>query len=96
MNRCRWMLSPVIFFAAATAACGGAWAAGPTPWQMNFQEAATPVMEDIISFHNLLLVIETLIVLFVLGLMLVIVVKFNSKANPVPSKTTHNTLLEVA
>ena len=96
MNRCRWMLSPVIFFAAAMAASAGASAAGPKPWQMNFQEAATPVMEDIVSFHNLLLVIETLIVLFVLGLMLVIIIKFNSKANPVPSKTTHNTLLEVA
>ena len=95
MNRCRWIVSAFIFFAAAMAASGGAWAAGPKPWQMNFQEAATPVMEDIISFHNLLLVIETLIVLFVLGLMLVIIVKFNSKANPVPSKTTHNTLLEV-
>jgi cytochrome c oxidase subunit 2 len=95
MNRCRWMLSPFIFIAAGVAASPSALAAGPRPWQMNFQDAATPVMEDIVSFHNLLLVIETLIVLFVLGLMLVIIVKFNSKANPVPSKTTHHTLLEV-
>ena len=69
---------------------------GPKPWQMNFRPAATPVMEDIVAFHNLLLVIEVLIVLFVLGLMIYIVVKFNSKANPVPSKTTHNSFLEVA
>lgn len=95
MNRCRWMLSPLIFTSAWLAVSAGAQAAGPKPWQMNFQEAATPVMEDIISFHNLLLVIETLIVLFVLGLMLVIIIKFNSKSNPVPTKTTHNTLLEV-
>ena len=68
----------------------------PQPWQMNFRPAATPVMEDIVEFHNLLLVIEGLIVLFVLGLMVYIVFKFNSKANPKPSKTTHNSFLEVA
>jgi len=68
---------------------------GPQPWQMNFRPAATPVMEDIIAFHNLLLVIEVIIVLFVLALMLYIIVKFNAKANPVPSKTTHNSFLEV-
>lgn len=69
---------------------------GPQPWQMNFRPSATPVMDDIIEFHNLLLVIEVIIVLFVLGLMVYICVKFNAKANPVPSKTTHNSLLEVA
>ena len=68
----------------------------PQPWQMNFRPAATPVMEDIVEFHNLLLVIEGLIVFFVLGLMVYIVFKFNSKANPKPSKTTHNSFLEVA
>ncbi|NQV56692.1 MAG: cytochrome c oxidase subunit II [Rhodospirillales bacterium] len=89
---------PVLsLFAFAAAALGGgvAFAAGPQPWQMNFQAAATPVMEDIISFHNLLLVIETVIVLFVLSLMLIIIIKFNSKSNPTPSKTTHHTGLEV-
>ena len=68
---------------------------GPQPWQMNFRPSATPVMDDIVDFHNLLLVIEVLIVLFVLGLMVYICVKFNAKANPVPSKTTHNSFLEV-
>ena len=63
---------------------------------MNFRPSATPVMDDIVEFHNLLLVIEVIIVLFVLGLMVYICVKFNAKANPVPSKTTHNSLLEVA
>jgi cytochrome c oxidase subunit 2 len=62
---------------------------------MNFRPSATPVMDDIIDFHNLLLVIEVIIVLFVLGLMVYICVKFNAKANPVPSKTTHNAFLEV-
>jgi len=68
---------------------------GPQPWQMDFRPPATPVMEDIVYFHNFLLIIEVLIVLLVLGLMVYIVVKFNSKANPVPTKTTHNTALEV-
>ena len=68
---------------------------GPQPWQMNFRPSATPVMDYIVDFHNLLLVIEVIIVLFVLGLMVYICVKFNAKANPVPSKTTHNSFLEV-
>ncbi len=78
------------------AAGGAAFGAQPKPWEMTLQEAATPVMEDIISFHNLLLVLITLITLFVLALLVIVVVKFNAKANPVPSRTTHNTLIEVA
>ena len=68
----------------------------PAPWEYKLQEAATPVMESITSFHNLLLVLITVITLFVLALLVIVVVKFNHKANPVPSKTTHNTLIEVA
>jgi cytochrome c oxidase subunit 2 len=68
----------------------------PAPWEHTLQEAATPVMENIIWFHNFLLVLITLITLFVLALLVIVVVKFNAKANPVPSRTTHNTLIEVA
>jgi cytochrome c oxidase subunit 2 len=68
----------------------------PAPWEYKLQEAASPVMDTITSFHNILLWIITIITLFVLGLLIAIVVKFNAKANPVPSKTTHNTLIEVA
>lgn len=80
----------------ALAAGGAAFGAQPKPWEITLQEAATPVMENIISFHNLLLVIITVITLFVLALLVIVVVKFNAKANPVPSRTTHNTLIEVA
>jgi cytochrome c oxidase subunit II len=80
----------------ALAAGGAAFGDQPKPWEMTLQEAATPVMENIISFHNLLLVIITVITLFVLALLVIVVVKFNAKANPVPSRTTHNTLIEVA
>ena len=85
-----------VLLAAAWLQTGPSFAqSGPQPWQMNFRPSATPVMDDIVEFHNLLLVIEVIIVLFVLGLMVYICVKFNAKANPVPSKTTHNSLLEV-
>ncbi|HWX04993.1 MAG TPA: cytochrome c oxidase subunit II [Bradyrhizobium sp.] len=68
----------------------------PAPWEYKLQEAASPVMEQIISFHNWLLVVITAITLFVLGLLVAVVVKFNARAHPVPSRTTHNTLIEVA
>jgi cytochrome c oxidase subunit 2 len=68
----------------------------PAPWEFNLQASATPVMDNIMRFHDWLLVIITLITLFVLGLLITVVVKFNSKSNPVPSRTTHNTLIEVA
>ncbi len=65
------------------------------PWQINLQDPASPVMERVHDFHNFLLIIITAIVLLVLGLMAYIIFRFNAKRNPVPSKTTHNTLLEV-
>ena len=76
---------------------GTAWAGSgqPSPWQIGFQESATPVMEFITQFHNWLLVIITVITLFVLALLIVVIVKFNAKANPTPSHTTHNTFIEV-
>lgn len=66
------------------------------PDQIGLQEAATPVMQDIVTFHNLLLVIITVIVAFVTVLLAIVILRFNAKANPVPSKTSHNTLLEIA
>ena len=82
----------------ALVSCGTAFAelGQPAPWEYKLQEAATPVMENITWFHNFLLVLITIITLFVLALLAIVAVKFNSKANPVPSKTTHNTLIEVA
>jgi cytochrome c oxidase subunit II len=65
----------------------------PAPWEWKLQQAGSPVMEHIEWFHNILLVIITVITLFVLGLLITVMVKFNSKANPTPSRTTHNTLI---
>jgi len=82
-------------FLSATLASGAAMAARPLPWQIGFQDAASPVMAEINWFHNLLLVIITLITLFVLGLLVYVMWRFNEKRNPTPSKTTHSTVLEV-
>lgn len=65
-------------------------------WQLGFQESVTPIMEQINEFHNLLLIIITVITLFVTALLFYVIVRFNEKANPVASKTTHSTSLEFA
>src|ERR1700737_3690952 len=83
---------------AALLACGTAFAelGRPAPGGSGLEEAATPVRDNIPCFHNMLLWIITLITLLVLALLIAVVVKFNAKSNPVPSRTTHNTLIEVA
>lgn len=70
--------------------------AAAEPWQLGFQSAASPVMERITSFHNLLLWIITLITIFVLALLAYACFRFKASNNPVPSKRTHNAMLEVA
>jgi cytochrome c oxidase subunit II len=94
----RRLLGFAVVGAALMTAGGTAFAelGQPAPWEYKLQGSATQVMDDITSFHNWLLITITLITLFVLGLLATIVVKFNAKANPVPSRTTHNTLIEVA
>jgi len=66
------------------------------PFQYGFQEAASPVMEQIAAFHVELFWIITFVSLFVLALLGWIVIRFRASANPVPSKVHHNTLLEIA
>ncbi len=68
----------------------------PLPWQMDFQPAASPVMARIEDFHQELLVIITLVSLFVLALLAWIVIRYNQRRNPIPSKNAHNSVLEVA
>jgi cytochrome c oxidase subunit II len=66
------------------------------PGQLGFQKAVTPIAREIHWFHNVLLMpIITVISLFVLGLLIYVIWRFNEKVHPVPSKTTHNTLIEV-
>lgn len=67
----------------------------PTPWQMRFQEPATDIMSEIVWFELFTLWIIVPITLFVLGLLAWVIVRYNSKANPVPSRTSHNTMIEI-
>jgi cytochrome c oxidase subunit 2 len=67
----------------------------PHPWQLGLQQAATPVMDNIIWFHDFLLWLIAAITLFVFVLLVIVIVRFNARSNPVPSRTTHNTLIEV-
>jgi cytochrome c oxidase subunit II len=68
----------------------------PSPWQIGFQRAATPIMEQITSFHDYVTIIIVLVALFVLGLLVYVMVSFNEKRHPQSSRTTHNTALEIA
>src|SRR5258706_7648362 len=67
----------------------------PKNWGLNFQPAASPVMAQIEAFHILLLYITAAVCVFVLALLLWIMVRYNARANPTPSKVHHNTTLEV-
>jgi cytochrome c oxidase subunit 2 len=81
----------MLSFAVSAAAAEGQ----PSPWQLGLQAAGDERMRDIIGLHTFVLYIITAISLFVLGLLAWIAVRFNAKANPTPSATTHNTTLEV-
>lgn len=82
------------FAASFLALAGGALAGQPAPWQMGFQDAASPTMQRTADFHNLLLVIITFIAVFVTLLMLYVMFRFRESRNPTPSRTSHNTLIE--
>jgi len=86
-------LTPALLLASAGAAL--AQLGQPTPWQIGLQESASPVMDDIAGFNTFLIWVTTAIALFVLVLLAIIIVRFNARANPTPSRTTHNTPLEI-
>ncbi|MGC1465804.1 MAG: cytochrome c oxidase subunit II [Pseudolabrys sp.] len=95
------MLKRLIAFvvvSTAVLASGGLAQAGlgqPTPWELGLQQSATPVMDDVSWFNDFLMWITTAIAVFVLVLLVVVIVRFNARAHPVPSRTTHNTFIEV-
>jgi cytochrome c oxidase subunit 2 len=79
------------------ASIGTAWAGlgQPTPWEMDLQDSASPVMQDVAGFHFFLLWVIAVISAFVLALLLIVILRFNARANPTPSRTTHNTPIEI-
>ena len=84
-----------ILLASAGAALAAEVFGQPTPWQMGMQLPVTPVGEEIYGFNTFLFWITTAIAVFVMVLLAIIIVRFNARANRVPSRTTHNTVLEV-
>jgi cytochrome c oxidase subunit II len=92
-----WLfVGPLLALIGLAMGSGEAGAAQPEPWQLNFQPAASPVMERVESLHDLLLWIITLISIFVLVLLLFACLRFRASRNASPSRRTHNTLLEIA
>lgn len=82
--------------AAAVADTASEVIGAPKEWGLGFQPSASPVKHEMVWFHNqLLLPMITVITVFVMLLLFYVMVRFNAKANPTPSKTTHNTMLEV-
>ncbi|TDQ35853.1 cytochrome c oxidase subunit 2 [Phyllobacterium brassicacearum] len=74
---------------------GTAYAAQPEPWQMTFQPAASAIMEQIIWFERYTLWFIIPITLFVMVLLAWVMIRYRASANPVPSKTSHNTAVEI-
>jgi cytochrome c oxidase subunit II len=68
----------------------------PKPWEMGMQPAFGPLKQQQIDLHDLVLVIITVITLFVAGLLGWVMWRYNAKRNPVPSRTAHHTVLEIA
>ncbi|MEM7024734.1 MAG: cytochrome c oxidase subunit II [Pseudomonadota bacterium] len=92
----RWLfLGPLSALIGLVTGFTGAQAAQPVPWQLGLQEAASPVMAQLTSFHDLLLWIIALISIFVLVLLAYTCVRFRASANPTPSTRTHHTVLEI-
>jgi cytochrome c oxidase subunit 2 len=87
-----------IFAAAGWLALGATAALAdelPKDWQLGMQAAATPVRAHIDALHDELMIIITLITLFVMALLAYVIVRFNAKRHPVPSQTSHNSVLEL-
>ena len=97
MPRLSRLSATALIFGILLASAGTAFAGlgQPTPWQIGLQDSASPIMDQISRFNTFLFWITTAIALFVLILLAIIIVRFNERANPTPSRTTHNTPLEI-
>merc|ERR1712072_1615911 len=65
------------------------------PWQMVFQDPATPVMEGIINSHHDIMFYIIIIVSGVTWTLIRCVVAYEEKANPIPDIFVHGTTLEI-
>jgi cytochrome c oxidase subunit 2 len=87
------VLALVLVGTAAFAVAG--WAAQPTPWEIGMQPPATPIKDYMTWFNDELTVIIFAITAFVLGLLLYVIVRFDARRHPVPTKTSHNAIIEI-
>jgi cytochrome c oxidase subunit 2 len=85
----RWALGCASLILTGTAS------AAPTPGGIDFQTPATETAERVVAFHNEVLIIISIITAFVMVLLLIVIVRYNRRANPVPKKFSHNTLVEI-
>jgi len=67
----------------------------PSDWQINLPDSVTPMLDQMKSFNDLVLIIIVAVVLFVMGLLAWVMIRYRESANPVPSRLSHNTTLEV-
>lgn len=98
MTAMRKFLAGAKFLASAAATLftgASAHAAQPAPWEVSFQPAATEMMRQIAWFEHYTLWFIVPITLFVLFLIAYCILKFRASVNPIPSRTSHNTLIEV-
>ena len=91
MNRAFAVMTALICLLFASAGL----ADQPTPWQVDLQAPVTPIMQEIKWFNNYTLWFIVPITVLVLILLVVVVMRFRASANPVPSRTSHNTLIEI-
>src|SRR5271155_950023 len=91
----RVLVTLALVLIGSTACSLYALAAGPWPWEIGMQPPATPVKDRLTAFHDELLVIIFLITLFVMGLLLYVIFRFRHERNPVPTRTSHNTVIEM-
>jgi cytochrome c oxidase subunit II len=97
MLRCRRLLAALTTMMSIPGAAAFAQAVGaPKPWEMAMQPGYGPLKDQQIQLHDLVLVIITVITLFVAGLLVWVMWRYSAKRNPVPSRTAHHTVLEIA
>lgn len=89
------MFKRLFIFLTVLFAPAAAFADYPKSWELNLQPPAGPLAEQMHNFHSLLLWVITAISVFVLFLLIWVILRYNAKSNPVPSTTTHNTMIEV-
>ena len=89
----RTFLLTIIFYTTSTSLL---YSSEPKNWQLGFQESVTSIMNDVVFMHDYILMpIITAISVFVLFLLFYVCIKFRESKNPNPSKTTHNTFIEI-